>query len=142
MTIEPEWPPSDHDEWPVHQPGPAYEAPIPGVHWYGGCDPDRPRVNPELAVCESCGESACGICGRSNCPDHSYFSWSGWESECEPAEPGKEWITICENGEEIAVIVHRATDHEDDGKWKGEKVDRARSIVSALNFASHTGVWR
>lgn len=59
----------DRDDWPVHQPGPA-DAPIPGVHWYAGCDPDRPRVNPATGLCESCGEAACVECGRSNCPDH------------------------------------------------------------------------
>lgn len=61
---------ADRDDWPVHQPGPAYEAPIPGVHWYAGCDPDQPRVDPLTGICEGCGERACGECGRSNCPDH------------------------------------------------------------------------
>lgn len=61
---------TDRDDWPVHQPGPAYDAPIPGVHWYGGCDPDYPRVNPATGRCESCGEKACRECGREACPDH------------------------------------------------------------------------
>lgn len=52
----------DHDYWPVHQPF-AYEAPIPGLNWYSGCDPDRPRVNPETGICESCGATACPTCG-------------------------------------------------------------------------------
>ena len=55
----------DREDWPVHQPGPAYEAPIPGLHWYGGCEPDHPRVNPLTGRCEGCGETACGVCGRS-----------------------------------------------------------------------------
>jgi hypothetical protein len=141
LPIAPEWPPEDRDEWPVHQPE-AFDAPIPGRQWYGGCDPDRPRVNPQIAVCESCGATACIICGRENCPDHSYFTWHGWEDECEPPEPGKEWITICENGEEIATIVHRTTEHPEDAEWKRQKVERARLIVSALNFASAFGIWR
>lgn len=58
------------DEWPVHQPGPAYEAPIPGLHWYGSCEPGYPRVNPETGRCEGCGEEACVLCGRQACPDH------------------------------------------------------------------------
>lgn len=60
----------DRDDWPVHQPGPAYEAPIPGLHWYGGCEPGYPRVNPQTGRCESCGETACVVCGREACPDH------------------------------------------------------------------------
>lgn len=59
----------DREEWPVHQPE-AFDAPIPGRHWYSGCDPDRPRVNPETGRCEDCGEPACRECGRANCPDH------------------------------------------------------------------------
>lgn len=57
----------DRSEWPVHQPGPAFEAPIPGLHWYGGCEPGQPRVNPETGLCEACGEAACPRCGRQNC---------------------------------------------------------------------------
>lgn len=59
----------DRDDWPVHRPGPAYEAPVPGIHWWGGCNPDYPKVNPETGCCEDCGEPACTVCGRSNCPD-------------------------------------------------------------------------
>jgi hypothetical protein len=59
---------ADRDEWPVHQPR-AWDAPIPGTHWYSGCDPDRPRVRPD-GTCESCGERACPECGREKCPDH------------------------------------------------------------------------
>lgn len=58
---------SDRDEWPIHQPGPAWEAPIPGIHWYGGCEPGNPRVNPATGVCEGCGENACPACGREGC---------------------------------------------------------------------------
>jgi hypothetical protein len=60
----------DHDEWPVHRPA-APEAPIPGTHWYSGCDPDRPRVNPLTSRCEGCNALACRVCGREQCPDHA-----------------------------------------------------------------------
>lgn len=59
----------EHDEWPVHQPD-APDAPIPGRHWYSGCNPDRPRVNPATGICEDCGGVACRECGREACPDH------------------------------------------------------------------------
>lgn len=67
---------AEHDEWPVHMPA-APEAPIPGRHWYAGCDPDRPRVNPVTGRCEGCGELACATCGRENCPDHQGRSEDG-----------------------------------------------------------------
>lgn len=59
----------DRDDWPFHQPA-APDAPIPGRHWYAGCDPDGPRVNPTTGVCEGCGATACRVCGRDDCPDH------------------------------------------------------------------------
>lgn len=64
----------DREDWPVHQPA-APDAPIPGRHWYAGCDPDQPRVAPD-GICEGCGESACPECGREKCPDHRavYFT--------------------------------------------------------------------
>ena len=74
--------PSDRDDWPIHQPE-AFDAPIPGRQWYGGCEPGGdwdselgrytgtgPRVDPATGRCESCGELACPECGRQNCPDH------------------------------------------------------------------------
>ena len=45
------------EDWPTHQPE-APEAPIPGRHWYGGCDPDRPKVDPD-GICLGCGDRAC-----------------------------------------------------------------------------------
>lgn len=60
---------TDRDDWPVHQPF-APDAPIPGVHWYSGCNPDYPRVDPSTGLCEDCGEPACRTCGREDCPDH------------------------------------------------------------------------
>ena len=73
-----------HDDRPVHQP-PAYDAPIPGIHFYAGCEPggdmdletgrytgSGPRVNPD-GICEGCGEPACPICGKGgesvSCPE-------------------------------------------------------------------------
>lgn len=58
-----------YDDWPIHQPE-CFDAPIPGRQWYGGCDPDRPRVDPATGICVSCGGRACRDCGRENCPDH------------------------------------------------------------------------
>jgi len=55
-------------DWPVHQPA-APDAPIPGRHWYSGCDESNPRVRPD-GVCEGCGQQACPECGREDCPDH------------------------------------------------------------------------
>lgn len=55
----------DRDDWPVHQPA-APDAPIPGKHWYSGCDPDGPRVRPD-GVCEGCGGHACPHCGKEDC---------------------------------------------------------------------------
>ena len=49
------------DDRPVHRPF-APDAPIPGIHHYGGCDPDHPRVGVD-GVCEGCGETACPECG-------------------------------------------------------------------------------
>lgn len=57
------------EDRPVHRPI-APEAPIPGRHWYGGCDPDRPRVGLD-GKCEGCGEAACPDCG------HGFYSDGG-----------------------------------------------------------------
>jgi hypothetical protein len=146
----------DRDEWPIHQPR-AYDAPIPGTHWYAGCepggdfDPERgqyegsgPPVDPATCRCVGCNEVACGICGREGCPDHAYFSWDGWDSgeDVEPPEPGKEWLTVRENGEELAVIVHRQV--EDallDRHGRIAKRERAVRIVAVLNAAARRGEW-
>lgn len=53
------------DTRPVHRPA-APDAPIPGKHWYGGCDPDHPRVNAD-GVCEGCGGYGCPQCGKEGC---------------------------------------------------------------------------
>ncbi len=36
------------------------------------------------------------------------YAWTGWHdgaTDCEPPEPGKEWLTITQYGEEYAVVV-------------------------------------
>ena len=58
------------DDWPIHRPA-AYDAPIPGIHWYQSCTPDHPRVDPSTGLCEDCGEHACPICGREGCTQHA-----------------------------------------------------------------------
>lgn len=38
------------------------------------------------------------------------YTWTGWsrgEDDSYPPEPGKEWLTICDDGEEMAIIVLR-----------------------------------
>ncbi len=52
---------------PRHQPA-APEAPIPGRHWYAGCDPDGPVVGTD-GRCEGCGAEACPECGHEVWPD-------------------------------------------------------------------------
>lgn len=53
------------DDRPIHRPA-APDAPIPGHHHYGGCDPDHPRVNPN-GTCEGCGGYGCPQCGKEGC---------------------------------------------------------------------------
>lgn len=68
------------DERPVHRPA-AYDAPIPGRHWYSGCEPGGdfdpetlqyeghgPLVG-EDGFCRSCGAKACPDCGAEFYPD-------------------------------------------------------------------------
>lgn len=63
------------DDRPRHRPA-APDAPIPGRQWYGGCDPDLPRVD-EHGHCESCGGDACPVCG--------YEVYPGGVCKCERA---------------------------------------------------------
>lgn len=64
------------------------------------------------------------------------YSWIGWEDgdEVDPPEPGKQWLTITEDGEEMAVIVHRHTGRND-GELMAQKIRRAQHIVEALDAA-------
>jgi hypothetical protein len=72
----------------------------------------------------------------------SSYDWTGWESEEEatdgPARPDTHFITIREDGEEIAVIVHRTCDGEFplDGEEAKSKEALAERIVAALRGAS------
>lgn len=65
------------------------------------------------------------------------YSWSGWNEgahDCYPPEPGKEWIQISDHGEEMAIIVHRPSNHPDSEKWRLDKERHAQLIVDALNW--------
>lgn len=70
------------------------------------------------------------------------YRWSGWhrgEDDCEPTEPGKEWLTIHEHDEEMAMIVLRTDasifvgDDEALASARWVREERARLIVDALN---------
>ena len=71
--------------------------------------------------------------------DEPVYQWLGWDEgeEIDPPEPGKRWLTITEDGEEMAVIVHRVTGRPDvdDARQMLAKVRRAQRIVDALNQA-------
>lgn len=76
----------------------------------------------------------------------NHYSYEGWFhgiSDIEPPEPGKEWLTISEDGEEYAVIVLRVDAFdgrpEDLDKARAERVERASRIVSALNAYNDIG---
>jgi len=71
--------------------------------------------------------------------DEPVYNWIEWEDgeEIDPPEPGKQWLTITEDGEEMAIIVHRHTGRND-GMQMAEKVRRAQRIVEALNLAVDT----
>lgn len=71
------------------------------------------------------------------------YSYSGWyfgADDCDPPEPGKDWIAIEDEGEEMAVIVLRsgASIFQDDPerlrKTRAAKERDAETIVHALNF--------
>lgn len=69
------------------------------------------------------------------------YTWSGWEvgEDVTPPEPGKEWLTIYEDGEEYAVIVLRTAASIFLGRpellerARAMRVERAERIVAALN---------
>lgn len=79
--------------------------------------------------------------------DPPVFEWHGWNegSDVDPPEPGKEWLTITEDGEEYAVIVLR-TDldifRNDPGRLNAARAAReirANAIVRALNTMVERG---
>lgn len=68
----------------------------------------------------------------------SSYDWTGWESEEEatdgPARPDTHFITIREDGEEIAVIIHRTCGGQFplDGELAKSKEAMADRIVAGL----------
>lgn len=69
------------------------------------------------------------------------YTWLGWEDgedACDPPEPGKVWLTIADDGAELAVIVHRRYNDERDAPAMEKKEAAAQRIVDALN-ASERG---
>jgi hypothetical protein len=70
-----------------------------------------------------------------------HYSWHGWDSgdDVDPPEPGKQWLTITEDGEEYAIIVLRTNastlvGHPDAVfKREAQLEERATRIVAALN---------
>ena len=71
-------------------------------------------------------------------PAVSSYDWTGWESEEEatdgPARPVTHFITIREDGEELAVIIHRTCggQYPLDGELAKSKEAVAERIVAAL----------
>jgi hypothetical protein len=70
--------------------------------------------------------------------DEPIYGWIGWEDgeELDPPEADKQWLTITEDGEEMAVIVHRHTGR-DDGTQMAQKIRRAQRIVEALQATTN-----
>lgn len=68
-----------------------------------------------------------------------HYNWHGWNTgeDCYPPEPGKEWLTITEYGEEYAVIVLRTDAFAGDpaalDQAREVREMRAKRIVRALN---------
>ena len=65
------------------------------------------------------------------------FDFTGWEAETDLGNAddreGVYFLTIRENGEELAVIVHRVTEkYPLDGDLAASKILRAQYIVDAL----------
>jgi hypothetical protein len=57
--------------------------------------------------------------------------WSNGATDCEPAEPGKYWVTVRDqDDDEICIIVHRGDPTNPLGK---RKVADAYLIADALN---------
>lgn len=71
----------------------------------------------------------------SGMPPKPEFSWHGWDTgeDVEPKEPGKEWLTITEDGEEYATIVLRVDRADDVEAARAAREIRANAIARALN---------
>lgn len=64
-------------------------------------------------------------------------SWFDGEGDCDPPEPGKEWLTVEEDGEELCILVLRRAAFADEAALtagRAEREERAQRIVNALNF--------
>lgn len=67
------------------------------------------------------------------------YGWIGWEAETDLDNPddreGVYYLTITEDGEEFAVIMHRVVGgkYPLDGEVAVEKIERAERIVAAMN---------
>ena len=72
---------------------------------------------------------------ESGMPPKPEFSWHGWDTgeDVEPKEPGKEWLTITEDGEEYATIVLRVDRADDVEAARAAREIRANAIARALN---------
>jgi hypothetical protein len=69
------------------------------------------------------------------------YDWTFWEKETDlDNDDDREnvyYLTITENGEEYAVIIHRASEQFPiDGDVANAKILRAQQIVEALNYFS------
>ena len=83
--------------------------------WYGRTWPDG------TDTCPTCGQpDNCGDCTHTRLHSSEArelgavtgaerFTWNGWHEgiDCEPQEPGKEWLAILDDGEEYATIMLR-----------------------------------
>lgn len=63
-----------------------------------------------------------------------HYDYTGWEEDESSDFPGKYILTITEDGEEFATIVHRVSRaYPLDGPLAAQKVRNAQRIVNALN---------
>ena len=70
--------------------------------------------------------------------DPDRYDWTGWDEEIDLGNAddrkGVYFLTIRDNEEELAIIVHRVTEKNPlDGDLANAKVLRAQDIVNALN---------
>lgn len=65
------------------------------------------------------------------------YDWHGWETgyDVSPPEPGKEWLTITEDGEEYAIIVLRTDASIFDGDPEALASARRIREASATHIA-------
>lgn len=69
-------------------------------------------------------------------PESERFRVEGWfegASDCEPPEPGKQWLTVMDRDQEFCVIVLRDPGTGITRQQELERENRAELIVNALN---------